>query len=329
MGIRSWSWFDRGGRRRGSARQIYLLASGVCIIGFLIFVLRPQGQAKTDSKPHLLSAAPSLELLEATKAAGVSFKDELIRSIQTTGRVTVTLHVGLTDGEGKPSRFTDGNDPQSNLCWGALYGVDTHLANAAGWHRAFRDKGGNGGIIRRSVFSRWVNLTPGWIAGGVDREFEIYVLACAWPASRLMEAMDQPLRDAYSEKPILIHVKGEKIAFGSASCMVGYLGPNAMADKFWNPFQGLPDTSPKKKVGLFYLSSMSAVYLYDSAVRHGFYPVLFARQPIVPEAYLFDGMMRALIQGELEGGFVDTAAKEYAAYQKSIPVASARAMLFQ
>lgn len=101
-----------------------------------------------------------------------------------------------------------------------------------------------------------------------------------------------------------------------------------MADAYWDPFEACK-SGGHPRIGLFYLSSMSAVYLYGSAVRHGFYPVLFARLPIVPEAYLFDGMMQALLEGELDEGFLDSAARAYAKYQKSVPAESAASMLYQ
>lgn len=300
----------------------------LCVCGFFVtIVMRPRA-ANTPGAHSSLRAAPSAELIAASSVTAASFQSNLVRTILQQGHLTVTLHVGLTDGEAAPSKFTNGNDPRTNLCWGALYGVDTHMANAAGWRRFYGDKGDGKRIIRRSVFARRVTASAEWVAAGVDQVFDVYVLANAWPASRLRDAMNQPIRDACADGPVMITQDGVSLAFGSASCMVGYLGPNAMADAYWDPFEACPSGAPSR-VGLFYLSSMSAVYLYDSAVRHGFYPVLFARLPIVPEAYLFDGMMQALLEGELDEGFLDSAASAYAKYQKSIPRESAASMLFQ
>lgn len=321
-------WDSRGRRRGGSARRVYIVVFGVCIAAFVVAVNWNGRPEEAPERLHRLSAIPSAELAEATRASADSFKELLVRPILDKGRLTVTLHVALTNGEGKTTKFTDGDDPRTNLCWGALFGIDTHLANAAGWDRVYRDRGDGTRVIRRSVFSRRVTPSAAWLAEGVSDGFDIYVLANAWPASRMKEAMSQPVRDAFTDAPVLIEHDGLRLEFGSASCMVGYLGPNAMADAYWNPFEGLPPLS-KRRIGVFYLSSMSAVYLYDSVVRHGLYPVLFARQPIVTEAYLFDGMMAALISGELDGGFVAAAAGEYAKYQRGVSAGEARAMLFR
>lgn len=321
-------WSGRGQRRGWSARRIYILVSMLCAFGFIAAIaFRP----RATTTPHGISslrAAPSAELIAATRVSAATFQSHLVRTIQQQGHLTVTLHVGLTDGEATPSKFTNGDDPRTNLCWGALYGVDTHMANAAGWRRFYGDKGDGNRIIRRSIFSRRVAPSAEWVAAGVDQAFDVFVLANAWPASRLREAMSQPIRDACADGPVVITHDGMSLAFGSASCMVGYLGPNAMADAYWDPFEAC-NSGGHSRIGLFYLSSMSAVYLYDSAVRNGFYPVLFARLPIVPEAYLFDGMMQALLEGELDEGFLDSAARAYAKYQKSIPAESAASMLYQ
>lgn len=321
-------WDSRGRRRGESSRRIYILVFGVCVAAFFVAVNWNGRPDRLPESLHRLSAVPSTDLLEATLASPDSFKEQLVRSIRESGRLTVTLHVALTDGEGKASKYTNGDDPRTNLCWGALFGIDTHLANAAGWDRVFGDRGDGERIVRRSVFSRRVTPSAAWMAEGVSQEFDVYVLANAWPASRMKEAMSQPVRDAFADASVLIEHNGLGLEFGSASCMVGYLGPNAMADAYWDPFEGLPPLS-KRRMGVFYLSSMSAVYLYDSVVRHGLYPVLFARQPIVTEAYLFDGMMTALISGELDGGFVAAAAGEYAKYQRGVSAGEARAMLFR
>jgi hypothetical protein len=300
----------------------------LCAGGFFVAIAMRPRTVTAPLAHSSLRAAPSAELLAASSVSAATFQSNLVRSILEQGHLTITLHVGLTDGEGKPSKFTNGNDPRTNLCWGALYGVDTHMANAAGWRRVYGDRGDGARIIRRSVFARRVTASAEWLAAGVDQAFDVYVLANAWPSSRLRDAMSQPIRDACADGPVVITHDGMSLAFGSASCMVGYLGPNAMADAYWDPFEACK-SGGHSRIGLFYLSSMSAVYLYDSAVRHGFYPVLFARLPIVPEAYLFDGMMQALLQGELDEGFLDSAASAYAKYQKSIPRESAESMLFQ
>lgn len=322
----------RGWTLRGeSARRVYLLAGGLAAMTFLGFVLVRGGRQETPGEQFgSLSATPSLKLLEASRESPISFADGLVEEIRATGRLTVTVHVGLADGGiGAASRFTDGGDYRRNLCWGALYGVETHLANAGGWRRAYTDSGTGDKVLRRVVFHRRAELTAAWQARGVDQPFDVYVLACAWPARAAREAMERPILEAMTGRETRLHVDGFELGFGGESRIVGYLGPNPMADGYWDIFEKHGMAERRRQIGVFFICSMSAVYLQDSIVQHGLYPVLLAREPIVPEAYLLDGMLKALLEGELDDGFVQGAAMHYARYQKGMSRERAARMLFR
>lgn len=324
-----WNMAAWAGRSEARARRIYLLAGCLAIAGFFLVVLVRREPSNGTGKDSGLRAIPSPALLDATRRVPRTFPDALVDSISRDGHLTVTVHVALADrSSGAASRFADGSQPRTNLTWGALYGVETHFANAAGWRRACTDNG-DGPVLRRVVFHRRAEVTAAWRELGVAAPFDIFVLALAWPSTLAREAMNRPIREAMLHEPIPMTVEGEELVFGSGSMLIGYLGPNAMAEGYWDPFEQLPGTCPRQPTGIFYLCSMSAVYLHDTVVRHGLYPVLFAREPIVPEAYLLDGMLQALAVGELDDGFLLRAAEQYTIYQKSISPDRARRMLFR
>jgi hypothetical protein len=260
-----------------------------------------------------------------------AFAASIVQAIQRQGHITVTVHVALADQRvpGIPAEFADGDDPSSNLYWGALYGVETHLANAAGWRRAYSDQGTGGGVVRRVVFHRQAEVAANWQSRGVTRPFDIYLLANAWPPSQTVAAMEQPLRDALTDDQAVLQVDGVDLTFGGGSVMTGYVGPNRMADRYWDPFEGLAPTARGRRMGVFYICSMSAVYLHQPVVDHGLYSVLFARQAIVPEAYILEGVLQALAAGELDEGFVAAAAAQYARYQRAVPMDQARFLFYR
>ena len=324
-----WNMAAWAGRSETRARRIYLLAGCLVIAGFFLAVLVRHDSSNGTDKNAGLRAIPSPALLDATRRVPRTFPEAMVDSISHNGHLTVTVHVALADrSSGAASRFADGRHPRTNLTWGALYGVETHFANAAGWRRAYTDNG-DGPVLRHVVFHRRAEVTAAWRELGVAAPFDIYVLALAWPSTLAREAMNRPIREAMLHEPIPMMVEGEELVFGSGSVLIGYLGPNAMADGYWDPFEQLPNNDPRQPTGIFYLCSMSAVYLHDTVVRHGLYPVLFAREPIVPEAYLLDGMLQALAVGELDDGFLFRAAAQYTKYQKGISPDRARRMLFR
>jgi len=305
-----------------------LAASGLIVA---VFLLRGLQKESPDQPQTSLSASPSPALSSALRPGAPDFETSLVDMIHQHGYLTATVHVALFDQHraGRPRPLADGNNPKTNLYWGALFGIETHFANAAGWRRAYTDNGDGAGIIRRVVFQRRAEPTVAWRARGVTKSFDVYVLANAWPSSRIVDSMEQPLRDALCGEVVALPVDGRTLQFAGASAVVGYVGQNHMLDEYWDPFAALGDCSSERQVGVFYLCPRSAVVLHKPVVNHGLYSVLFTRSAVTPEAYLVDGMFKALLSGELGDGFVADAAAEYARYQKSVSFRRAESMLIR
>lgn len=317
------------GRLAASRRTaIALAASGLIVI---LFVVRGLQVEEPNAARTSLSAEPSPALSSVLTPDAVDFETALVRMIQKRRRLTATIHVALFDQHRAGSRrtFADGDNPSTNLYWGALFGLETHFANAAGWRRAYTDDGDGAGILRRVVFHRIAEPTPDWRARGVTERFDVYVLANAWPSSRIVDAMEQPLQEALCGRSVLLNVDGRAVAFGGDSAIVGYVGQNHMIDEYWDPFDRLGHCRPERQVGIFYLCPRSAVVLHHPIVERGLYSVLFTRAAATPEAYLVDGMFGALFSGKLGDGFISEAATQYAKYQKSVSYNQAASMLIR
>lgn len=320
---------QRQGRLSAAGRTaVALAATGLIVI---LFIFRGLQQDGPDVARTSLSAGPSLALSSVLTPDAVDFETSLVRMIHQRRRLTATIHAALFDQHraGSPRAFADGNNPRTNMYWGALFGLETHFANAAGWRRAYTDDGDGAGIIRRVVFHRIAEPTAAWRARGVTESFDVYVLANAWPSSRIVDAMEQPLQEALCGQSVVLKVDGTSIAFGGGSAMVGYVGQNHMLDEYWDPFARLGGCRPERQVGIFYLCPRSAVVLHKPIVERGLYSVLFTRAAATPEAYLVDGMFKALLSGELGDGFISEAAAQYARYQKTVSHKLAASMLIR
>ncbi len=308
-------------------------AVGLAVLTALIGVFLWRGlQDENETEPlSMLSAASSDVLRNALLDEPLDFEAAITQSILRRGCFTVTIHVALADYHlaDVPREFGNGASPRANLYWGALFGVETHLANAGGWRRAYTDDGDNDAIIRRVVFHKRVNPTDLWYARGIDDAFDVYVLANAYPAARIVTAMEQPLRDAMTREAILLRIDNQDVAFGAGSIVSGYVGHNWMLDQYWDAFAALPKDRTGAQRGVFYLCSRSAVVLHAPALRHDLYPILFVRSQIVPEGYLVDGILTALLRGELDDAILDEAALAYAEYQKQASPDIARQILIR
>jgi hypothetical protein len=307
------------------------IATGILGVGGFLFLWYGLGNTRPEQSPVGLTAAPSPNLTQALSTTRRPFAEAAVDCIQSRGYLSVTIHVALADHriDGLATRFSDGNRPATNLYWGALFGVETHLIHAAGWRRAYTDDGDGVSILRRVVFQRRVQPTAAWRRRGADREFDLFVLANAWPADHIIAAMERPLHEALGDSTTVFQVGGQPVEFGSGSVVIGYVGSNGLLEKYRDLFADLEPSVNPKQVGVFYLAPRSAVSLYAAIVQHGLYPVLLAREPIVPEAYVVDGILQALTQGDLDEGFLTAAAEQYARFQKGVSFERARAMFYR
>ncbi len=320
----------RGGRRRSVLFAAFVLSVIGVVTCVVWIVRRPDGLRQ---RPEALRASSSDRPSEAISGPATSFDELVVASVLKRGYLTVTVHVGLADrrlGHLAPvaARFGDGDDPGTNQYWGALFGVETHFANADGWRRIHTDSGDGIRILRRVAFHRTVVPNDRWRDRGISDPFGVYLLALAWPSRLLESAMEQPLRDALTGRTLVLELNRGEVAFGGGSVIVGYVGQNAMLGRYWDPFDGLPAVADRG-AGVFFLCWKSAVYLHRDVVDRGLYPVLFVRQQIVPEAYVVDGIMNALLEGGFDGGFVEGAAREYARFQRGISPERASSMFFR
>ncbi|HVP11507.1 MAG TPA: hypothetical protein VMV94_10010 [Phycisphaerae bacterium] len=316
-------------RRLLANRLLVTTAVVLAIVGVLLW--RGLRAPSVGDPPARLSAAPSEGLNEAVSGHRLPFAASVVQSIRRNGWATVTVHAALDDRrtDGKPTKSGDGDNPTHNLYWGARHGIETHLTKIAGWRRVYVDQGDGKRIVRRVVLQQRVKPTDAWRARGINEPFDLYVLANAWVSGEIVAAMEQPLRDAFANQPLELVVEGRKLRFGADSTMVGYVGQNRMLDQYWDPFAGLDTTAATRQMGVFYICPRSAVVLYSPVVSHGLYPVLFARESIVPEAYLLDGLLSAFAEGDLDKGFLTSAAAEYARFQKDVSPQRAGEMLYR
>lgn len=333
---------------RTPARSLGDVSARVIIAGAIIgcaawmaveYRMRPAAPASSEPPPLArpapasLSARPSDTLLAVVRGERLAFEDLVVRDIRDRGCLTATVHVALADAQhsNAPARFTDGRRPGTNLTWGALYGVETHLANSGGWDRLSADDGDGRMILRRVLFHRRVQPTPAWQARGIDAEFDLYLLANAWAAEAIVAAMEQPAREALCGDAIHIELEEENrvIHFGGQGAITGYLGPNHLLQQFWNILAATDGCWHDRQVGIFYLCSKSAAPLHMPLIERGAFPILFARSPITAEGYVLDGLLNALAGGEFGEAFVHEAANEYVRFQKSVPVEIAQRMFIR
>jgi len=316
--------------RRAQQGVVALAILLVSVVVYFSFRHEMKDDATTENIND--SSQPfSAELAERQAHQSADFEDLLVNRIRNDGYLTVTIHTALLSSpRNSKDQFRRADQPDTNLVWGALYGVDTHFPNAAKWQRILSDDGdGKSHILRRSIFKKTSRPTEHWAARGITEPFDVYVLALAWHGQHAMEAMQAPVRDAACHIERIINADGRRLRFGGDSVILGYAGENALLGEYVDPIAAAHPCKLNEIRGIFYLCSRSAIVLHMPMIDAGFYSVLFTRDSLPPEAYTINGIMDALLIGDLDRGFTDSAAAQYQRYQKGVGMEKARALFYR
>ncbi len=223
--------------------------------------------------------------------------------------------VALCDNEHQgivpvPAALGDGQDPRSNLYWGAMYGVKTFLARGAGWRPAGALPAPAPPVLDRVVLRSTVQRS--------GRPVEAYVVAEAWDGRAMRGAIERFLALASGRNPETLQLAGPGAAPPLAACgaahLVAFVGHNGLMDfrlaAAPDPAPGAPPRSSAV------LACASKSHFLDPLRGGGSHPLLLTNGLMAPEAYSLDALVRAWFAGESAAGVRDAAAAAYARHQR-------------
>lgn len=262
----------------------------------------------------ILASSPS------SAATGQDVQDRIDRDIAAGRPIVVHVVVALCDNVNQgivPVRaeLGDGQNPRTNLYWGALYGVRTHLPRKGGWERLSKTKPDDPRILERIVMVKSLRR------GGVS--VPVYVVADAWDGAFIRDALQAYLRMTSGGAGESVTVMNEseaasrsaslELAAGGAAHMVAYIGHNGLMDFSLDAPERAASPAPARSAVV--LSCRSKSYflpLLESADAH---PLLLTRGLMAPEAYTLDSAIASWIGERTTTAVVEAAAGAYHEYQ--------------
>ena len=243
-----------------------------------------------------------------------SVQARIDRDQQLGHPVVAHVIVALCDNENQgivPVSDTLGNgqDPRTNLYWGALYGVRTHLLRS-GYQRVEGEFSGPEGVLERIVLSKSV-LRAG-------QPVELFVVAEAWDGRRIGRAIERFFELAAGRQKEAVSIRtgsGEQILrAGGSATVIAFVGHNGLMDF---PLSTTPEAIPSSPVrGSVVLACASKPYFLEALRSGGSHPLLLTNGLMAPEAYTLDAVLTSLVQGADSGEIHESAAQAYNAYQK-------------
>jgi hypothetical protein len=257
--------------------------------------------------------------VSGTACAGET--DSAVRRVLDDARVGKPLvaHVivALADNDHQgivpiPATLGNGDRPQSNLYWGAMYGVKGFLKRSAEWRAVPIPASSDPRILERTLFRRDV------VRNG--KPVTVYLLAEAWQGRQIADAIGQFLEVTRGQHVETIRVDGRDVVTGGAAHLVAYVGHNGLMD-FEVPAlrPGVEKNLPRVAVVL----ACQSDFYFSKVIRPHAAPLVTTASLMAPEAYVLDAVVSNWFAGATRAEVLESAAGAYGQYQK-ISIRSAR-----
>jgi hypothetical protein len=210
-----------------------------------------------------------------------------------------------------PKHLGNGQDPGSNLYWGAAFGVQSYLSRQAVWTRVPVAIPGYGSVLDRAIFF-----------GQIQRHGKpapVYIVADAWDGATIRSAIERFLKMAGggSSEEVTIRQGTDSVtlAAGGSAHLVAFVGHDGLMD-FSLP-RPVPAAAGRAAGSSIVLACASKPYFLERLRAVGSHPLLLTTGLMAPEAYTLDAAIRSWAGRGSVAAVREAAALAYQKYQKS------------
>lgn len=263
------------------------------------------------------SPAPSAEPAETPTPHHANVEADETQSTSSQATATpprdyrvVHVIVALADNEHQgivrvPADLGNGQNPRTNLYWGAMYGTKTFLQRSEHW-RLLETKYHNGDGRREICIFKHRTASP-----------RLYLIAEAYDGRCMKEALLDFFQVASGMRPLNVPITGrdQSIAYGSGADLVCFIGHNGLMDI------DIDDVVPHRVHGAHpkqavVLACRSGPYFSGKLAAVECEPLVMTTGLMAPEAYTLDALVEAWQGGGDVTAIRRAAADAYAKYQR-------------
>lgn len=218
---------------------------------------------------------------------------------------TIHVFVALCDNENQgivpvPESLGNGQDPKSNLYWGAMYGVKSFLRYRSNDWIYLKSLGKvNTIILERVVFKH--------------KTKDAFLVADAYDGAYIKKCTENFLLAANGQFGETITVNSSSIGIGGISDIVAYVGHDGLME-FDVDIEYKPVSSKKKNTII--LACSSKYHFTDEVSEASAVPLLWTNSLMAPEAYTLEAAIKGWLLNETGEQVKERAAQAYNKYQK-------------
>lgn len=219
---------------------------------------------------------------------------------------TIHVFVALCDNANQgivpvPATLGNGQDPKSNLYWGAMYGVKTLFGKSAEWERITLSEKPVAPVLDRVLFK--------------NRNSGDYLLAEAYDGARMRTCLVDYLDALAGRDTFHLAKLGSTMHFGGGADMVCFVGHDGLMDLTLTPDE-VKAPVPGRSASTMVLCCYSERFFIEHVARAKGKFVLGTRGLMAPEAYVLQAALGAWLGGKDTNAIRETAAQAYNTYQK-------------
>lgn len=199
----------------------------------------------------------------------------------------------------------NGQNPDTNLYWGAMYGIRTWFGKQSGWRQVKREKKPSAHlpyILERVIFRS-------------DAE-NAWIVADAYDGKYMRECLHDFLQAASSGLPVLVTLGGKSgnLMAGGNSGLICFVGHNGLMEMSLRRY---PAAQNEKKRAAAVFACQSRKYFRQHLERAGATPLVLTTGNMAPEAYSVHALISAWLAGKKPEQIREQVAQAYSKYQKS------------
>ncbi|WP_420570745.1 hypothetical protein [Kordia sp.] len=198
-----------------------------------------------------------------------------------------------------PKSLGNGQNPRTNLYWGALYGMKTHFKRSKDWQFVKTIPSKNPKILERILFKHKTSHT--------------YLLADAYDGKYVKQTTIDFLKASSGANSEEIVVNDTKLTFGGNAGLIAYIGHDGLME--FNLNTKLNPKNNKKRDAII-LACISKDFFKPYLQQTGANPLVWSTGLMSPEAYTLKWAIDGWILNESDAAIRERAAKAYHKYQK-------------
>ncbi|QQR87060.1 MAG: hypothetical protein IPJ76_02200 [Flavobacteriales bacterium] len=219
---------------------------------------------------------------------------------------TVHVFVAVCDNANQgivpvPAALGNGQDPQRNLYWGAMFGVKTFLGKSSEWEQKTITTAKRADVLDHVLFKHKASGT--------------LLLAEAFDGAAMRQCIQGFFNALAGHDTLPLVANGASISFGGAADLVCFVGHDGLMDIDL----GVGDVKTPvtgRHADAMVLCCYSASYFGPHVARSNGDLLVSTYGLMAPEAYVLDAAVRSWVTGKQANAAREAAAQAYHAYQK-------------